>query len=159
MIHELNDYIKEVNPFIKFIIKPFNEPLKLDMSPVPKTQFDITIFNLIDEYAYKKEYFERYVLMTMKPLAYVVINDDRKVINIYSAEQLKQAFGHLKVKRDGFIAGLDIKWIQDDEKLVYDNFVYLPSPIKSSVHDFNALNPWIIIKTPLQNADCDTWLA
>lgn len=147
LMAEVKDKIKDVLKVdVKYIEKPFKEPIelyKVTETEAQFTSFDLQHFNELLTYEDKKQYFEIFHYFIIKPApVYIGVEfNKKKNKNEYVAwneGQLVQAYKAYKVidteqrggknsKEDVEVKKLFItKWIDDENKRVYNDFDFIP---------------------------------
>ena len=159
------DFINDLNNFIsvkwtdniKFIIKPFAE--KLDMSIIPEELPVLRSddFHFIDDYDFKKQYFERFVSHIQNPSMFVVKDVNGDIISLMKENTLCSASKHFGYTIETIIGkkitSFISTWLADEDKLTFTKLVYEPTPLKPPSYFYNSWNGWKIDKTKYKKAD------
>lgn len=150
----LNETIKKEYPSIKFIIKDFKPALDMLLLPEELPVLNIKEFNILDDYDYKKAYFENYAIFCEDPTMWIILNKDGDVISKKTIKDFNNVYGRYELcgSKLPFINVLDT----DENKRSVHNFVYKPPPMISNKWDFNSWNGWIIERHACETDACDT---
>jgi len=141
---------------IKFIIKDFKAPLEL--TPDKYIQIDYKYFNnehfdLINDYTWKKEYFENFFCKLKKPLSIMEMGDE---IQLHKINQMEGNFRELICKdpvtfKDTSFVGV---WLKDTKMKTYTQIVFTPPPDRVEYGAYNLWKGFPIEETPFdKNAD------
>lgn len=145
LIHKLNVFIQEENKYVKFIIKLFKIGLDLSVIPEPSPVLNIQEFNHIENYSYKKYYFENFVAFVESPSMFVVMDKNGDVIDKLTANRFSMNYKKFQYKSDiGELKSFTTEWTLDSNQRSYAKYVYLPTPLKAASYEFNAWNGWAI---------------
>ena len=157
LIPLLNKEIAKKWKYIEFIVKPFSP--QLDMSVIPDELPVLTSvdFHFIDDYSFKKQYFEKFVSHIQNPSMFVVKDVNGDIISLMKENILCSAYKHfgytietvIGKKITSFISA----WLADEEKLSFTKLVYEPPPLKPPSYFYNSWNGWKIDKTKYKKAD------
>ena len=145
-----HDILNEINSLIghtysvdiKFIIKEFKKPL--DLTPdnyieINYKYFKNQEFNLIDNYTWKKEYFENFFCRLEQPLC--ILQKLTNGIQLHKITQMEGNYRHLTCKdpisfKETSFIGL---WLKDENMKCYTKIVFTPPP---DLVEYGAYNLW-----------------
>ena len=147
---------------IKFIVKPFKDPLDVKVVVLDSVDYSIKEMIKTQNYKLQKEYFERFHCKIENPYCY--IRDDTNGILFIKPKDLHSIYRNVTTKTKnndnqkekgdkfwGFIHG----WEGDENMRTYYNYNYYPNPDVCPVNCYNLWKPFPILKTEL-NPNADT---
>ena len=168
VVEDLNTHIasltidKFVFQNIKFIVKPFKDPLDVKVVVLDSVDYSIKEMIKTQNYKLQKEYFERFHCKIENPYCY--IRDDTNGILFIKPKDLHSIYRNVttKIKNNdnqkekgdkfwGFIHG----WEGDENMRTYYNYNYYPNPDVCPTNCYNLWKPFPILKTEL-NPNADT---
>jgi len=164
--HNDNHFIKFDN--IKFIIKPFKDPLDTnELIDFNTDNFEEEVFNKIEEkdYITKKMYFEKYFAKIKSPTQFVEMK--KNDYHLFKKKDFMDAYEHLRfekwVKKGKNGADSDYEevsflneWAKDKTMRYFDNVDYYPTASMCPKKTFNLWNDFPIKNIPLdENANTD----
>ena len=143
---------------IKFIIKPFKDPLNMKLIPTISDEFDYDEFQLCEDYEYRKEYFEKFHFKCLNPICFIKIFPDGE-LQFMGHDKFNKAYRHLKAKYYdprfdvvGIFPFID-NWLNDATISCYTKVGFYPKPLIVPHNHFNMWCDFPILKTELQEVE------
>jgi hypothetical protein len=154
-----DEYLKIINRVdVKFIVKPFAEPLDMDKI-VEETSFDIEKFERLETYDAKKLYFEMFHFKLMNPPCFAVLDGEEKP-QLLKVQVFKSIYENLLYKKVEKTKKGDIEkvvsfisaWARDPKMRTYNRMEFAPPPISVIAKVYNTWTGFPIEKVTLDTS-------
>ncbi len=154
-----DEYLEQINmEDVKFIVKPFAEPLDMDKI-VDEESFDIDKFERLETYDAKKMYFEMFHFKLMNPPCFVVLDGDEKPqllkVQIFKSIYENLLFKKIEKTKKGEVEKVVSfvgAWARDPKMRTYNRMEFAPPPISVGPKVYNVWKGFPIEKVTLDTS-------